>query len=367
VAARGRPSRDAEAPVPLSALLSQVLVALTIEIDNTYEARAPHQTTERGGTGPWLVSYAMWANFLRLVPPDGIASRRLAALAGWDDWRHPSLAGMQRWGFVRAEPDVDDARAKPPKGDWVVTRTRKGERAAGYWAPLAAEVEDRWTERFGAGLVDELRDRATELVGELGRQLPGYLPQLAWELRTAPPATRDTVPGEPGLVTAMANALHAFAIDYERGWPVPLAPGANVLRVVDDVGVRVRDLPPRTGVTKPGTEWATGVLEHGFVTVEPDPNASRGKVVRLTAKGAQVQAGYEPRAAAVEAEWAIGMGDVVDDLRSALEEAVGLDDGERLWSGLVPPAGGWRAGKKRPDTLPHFPMVLHRGGYPDAG
>ena len=26
----------------------------------------------------------------------------------------------------------------------------------------------------------------------------------------------------------------------------------------------------------------------------------------------------------------------------------------------------WRASVRRPATLPHFPMVLHRGGYPDG-
>ena len=37
---------------PLHALLSQLLVALTIEVDNTYERRAPHHTTKGGGVGP---------------------------------------------------------------------------------------------------------------------------------------------------------------------------------------------------------------------------------------------------------------------------------------------------------------------------
>jgi DNA-binding MarR family transcriptional regulator len=354
-------------PLPLSALLSHALVALTIEIDNTYEARAPHGTTERGGTGPWLVSYAMWANFLRLVPPDGIPSRQLAADAGWNDPKHPSLSGMERWGYVSVEPDIDDARARPPKGDLVIRRTRKGQRSAEHWAPVADDVEERWVGRFGAELVDELRERAADLVAASGLRLPAYLPQLAWELRTYPPATDDVVPGEPSLVTALANALHAFAIEYEQAWPVPLAAGANVLRVVDETGLRVRDLPKRTGISKAGTSWATGVLEHGFVRVEPDPSSSRGKVVVLTDRGAEVRAAYEPRATAVEAGWAARLGDVVEDLRSALEELVALDDGERLWSGLEPPVDGWRVGKKRPDTLPHFPMVLHRGGYPDGG
>jgi|HubBroStandDraft_4_1064222.scaffolds.fasta_scaffold1389585_1 hypothetical protein len=38
----------------------------------------------------------------------------------------------------------------------------------------------------------------------------------------------------------------------------------------------------------------------------------------------------------------------------------------RLFEGLQPPASGWRARLKPPDILPHHPMVLHRGGYPDG-
>jgi hypothetical protein len=26
----------------------------------------------------------------------------------------------------------------------------------------------------------------------------------------------------------------------------------------------------------------------------------------------------------------------------------------------------WRASVPNPETLPHYPMVLHRGGYPDG-
>ena len=49
-------------PVPLPTLLSQALVAYTIEFDNEAEHRMPHRTTR--GTGPrlrgvWLVSMAM--------------------------------------------------------------------------------------------------------------------------------------------------------------------------------------------------------------------------------------------------------------------------------------------------------------------
>ena len=34
--------------------------------------------------------------------------------------------------------------------------------------------------------------------------------------------------------------------------------------------------------------------------------------------------------------------------------------------GLEPYPDNWRAQVRRPETLPHYPMVLHRGGYPDG-
>jgi hypothetical protein len=41
-------------------------------------------------------------------------------------------------------------------------------------------------------------------------------------------------------------------------------------------------------------------------------------------------------------------------------------DKSRLLLGLKPYADGWRAAVREPETLPHFPMVLHRGGFPDG-
>lgn len=57
-------SGDRVRRLPLSALLSQVLVAFTIECDNEFERQMPHRTSNYGstagqGAGPWLVSMAM--------------------------------------------------------------------------------------------------------------------------------------------------------------------------------------------------------------------------------------------------------------------------------------------------------------------
>jgi len=60
-------------------------------------------------------------------------------------------------------------------------------------------------------------------------------------------------------------------------------------------------------------------------------------------------------------------------LRAALEPlAVGqppplaVGQPPPLFAGIEPYPDNWRASVRRPGILPHFPMVLHRGGYPDG-
>ena len=52
-------------------------------------------------------------------------------------------------------------------------------------------------------------------------------------------------------------------------------------------------------------------------------------------------------------------------LRASLEPLAGGQP-PPLFGGLEPYPDNWRASVRRPGTLPHFPMVLHRGGYPDG-
>jgi hypothetical protein len=115
---------------------------------------------------------------------------------------------------------------------------------------------------------------------------------------------------------------------------------------------------------------STGFLtRHGCATVEPDPNASRGQVVRLTARGLKAQAKYRRLLGLTEERWQENFGDTgLGTLRGWLERLVGEpgDQHSPLLEGLAPYSGGWRAAVRKPETLPHYPMVLHRGGYPDG-
>ena len=243
---------------PLSALLSQALVALTIEMDNLYESRAPHRTTALGGSGPWLISYPMSANFLRLVPDEGIPAGELSRRSGRGRRALSPKTGMIRWGYVFLDPPR--AGSGPTVGaDLIVRPRRAGRLAAALWADIPEEVESRWRDRFGADLVERLRIETEAVAALAGCALPAYLPVLGPRLVSGPPESAPT-PGPAALVTALANALHAFAIDAEKGWPVGLAAVANPLRVLGDTPVRLADVPRLSGVSKEATAFASGVL-----------------------------------------------------------------------------------------------------------
>jgi DNA-binding MarR family transcriptional regulator len=370
--------------LPLPTLLSRLLIAFTIEFDNEAEHRLEHRTTRgaAGGTGrgPWLVSQAMWANFLQFVPGDGVPLREVDDLA-----RITNLAGLQRWGYVTVGPDPADGRPAPPRRDWIVRPTRAGRRAQEMWEPLAGIIEDRWRARFGGPAITVLRDALQALATQLGAGLPRYLPVVNNELfaditrlRPRPAAGGSS---SAGLSVLLSQVLLAFTLDFERDSAVSLAIAANALRVLTAGGARIRELPYLTGVSKEALSMAGGILTRRSCAVTgPDPAASRGKVIRLTPRGRSAQDEYLRLLDAVEQRWRTRFGPAaIDTLRRSLLSVTGQRDGgrPRLALGLQPYPDGWRArGPYLRQTtavlndpgaaLPHYPMVLHRGGWPDG-
>jgi DNA-binding MarR family transcriptional regulator len=364
--------RGVPADLPLSTLLSHALVAFTVELDNEFErqlAGSGHHT--------FLVSLVMWSNFMRFVGEDGAPVRELAAAAGIPKAIHPSLAGMERWGYVTVLPDPADGRPKPPRGDWIVRPTAAGRSAQELWRPLTGAIEHRWQERFGMNEISELREALAVIVGQLDGELPQYLPVVDkamfasghHELPVPSPHDGD-IASRPPLSALLSQVLLTFALDYERESNVSLAMNANVVRVVDEDGVRVRDVPHVAGVSKEAISMAVGFLErNGYAVVEPDPTAGRTKLVRLTSRGREAQNAHGHLLGVVEERWEARFGGGnVGSLRASLEGLVVTPELERspLVRGLVPHPGGWRTRLPKPKTLPHHPMVLHRGGWPDG-
>jgi methyltransferase (TIGR00027 family) len=362
--------------LPLSALLSQTLVAFTIEFDNEAEHRMPHRTTNYGasghGGGLWLVSLVMWENCMRFVGDEPITLGELERLAR----TRTNLDGMRRWGYITIDGTSEKVHQARPGPAAVLRATARGREARQIWLPLASLIEQRWRERFGADEMSRLRGSLAAVAGQLDPGLPDCLPILGQDLRgrwpgpaLPPRADRVDVATLP-LSALLARVLLSFALQYEQESELSLAVSANTLRVLGEEGTRLRDLPSLAGISKPAARWATGVLDRARLTVEePDPSASLGKIARLTARGITAQRSCLELLDTIEESWPQRFGDgTVGSLRQVLEALATGSGGQPppVFRGLEPYPDNWRARIRPPVTLPHYPMVLHRGGYPDG-
>src|SRR5215469_1166718 len=166
--------------LPLSALLSQALVAFTIEFDNAAELQMQHRTTRHGPgeRGVWLTSMAMFLNCMRYVGAEPVTLGEVARLARTGT----NLDGMRRWGYITVEPGMGDPRYKAKGDDLVLRATRKGMQAREIWEPLTGIIEQRWVDRFGADDIARLLAALAVLAGQLGPWLPDCLPILGYGL-----------------------------------------------------------------------------------------------------------------------------------------------------------------------------------------
>ena len=354
---------------PLSTLLSHVLVAFTVELDNAFERRL-----RDSGQTPRVTSFVMWANFMRFVG-DGLTVAELPDATGIPRARTLStLGGMERWRYVSVGPNSETRRDGSGSGrglraDWVVRPTAAGRAAAAIWRPLADEIEERWVERFGAAAVGELRLSLEPIARRSELALPEYIPIVGGASWTVVDAVSGGTRGDASqapLSALLSRALLAYALEFEREAGLALPLSANVVRVLDERGMNVRDVALRGGISKEAVAMATTFLaKHGYVAKEE-------KVIRLTATGSEAQTRAESRHGEIDARWPAQAG---DRLRAALTDL--LERKNLLALCLRPEAGGWRGSKPYlaqteavledpTGTLPHYPMVLHRGGWPDG-
>jgi len=371
--------------LPLPTLLSHALVAFTIEFDNEFERQMPHRTTDHGSTPgshdvPWLVSMVMWTKFMRFIRDDGVTAgelRRLLRIADKD-----LLAWLTRlgkwWGYLVVEPDLAASGSKRIPDNAVVRPTAAGRKAQAVWRPLTAIIEKRWQERFGKAEIGHLRESLRAVAGQLDAGLPDCLPILGYGLFSGEPDSKPLPLDEAGpdsvsrlsLPALLSRTLLAFAIEFERDSKVSLAICANVLRILGDQGARVRDLPRLAAVSKEAIATSLSFLEkQGYTVVETESRGSKIKVAVLTAKGRRARDAYHQLVWVIEERWQARFGKgTMRGLWEWLEQLVGQPTAQLspLFRGLEPYPDGWRASVPRPDGLPHFPMVLHRGGFPDG-
>lgn len=339
---------------PLTTLLSWVWIAHVIEADNAFEVQGAARVGRR-----FRISYAMWANGLRLVDEEGVTVGELHRRAG----AACNIAGLERWGWIH----VGDASAGRRAGygthagvkpDTVLRPTRGGSYARRLWSRVVAEVEQRWRARFGGGVIDALRQAAA-----LESPMPWAVPEVHPSDGFRTHVSYGAAGGGAPLVALIAQRLTAFTVEHERESSFSLPLGANLLRAVGSDLVRMRDLPMLTGVSKEGVAMATGFLGRHRSSREGREGANR--TIQLTERGLAALDDYRRRIVLPADE----------PLRGAL--SVVLEQGEALSACFAPPDGCWRGEKPYltqtrrlmadpTGTMPWHPMVLHRGGWPDG-
>jgi hypothetical protein len=344
---------------PLSALLSQILVAFTIELDNEFE----RQMNDPGARS----SLVVWSNLIRFVPSTGISVREIVADSLLEQTEIKLMLGcLERWGFVTLQPGstqkmpaVRLKRGLPVRdgfgsgrgisGDWIVRLTEaRGEKAKEVWPPLFQMIESRWQKRFGRDDIAAIRDCLATIVDQLEVELPQGFVDVRYRKRGFP-ARRTRKASDLPLSTLLGHALLAFAIEFERESAAPLALCANAIRVLGEEPIRESEIPRLTG-SSPETSGIGWQLKP-YIQVERNPAAGRGKVVRLSPRGLYAQQNYFRLVAEIEKRWQSQFGkDTVDGLRESFEALLNAEKGERLLlsEGLMPPSGTVRAGDVAP-------------------
>jgi DNA-binding MarR family transcriptional regulator len=357
--------------LPLPTLLSHALVTFTIEFDNEFEHQVPHRTTNHGSTTPshpvpWLVSMVMWSNFMRFVDEEGIAVRDLQPRLRMPakNMRIWLTRLAEWWGYLVVEPNG------------TVVPTSGGRKAMEIWRMLDSLIEKRWRERFGQDTIDYLREALVTIVSQIDVALPDGLPILGYGLFSKGPDDTQSVLADTAKITSLplasllSKVLLFFAIEFERESELSLAISANVLRLAREEGVEVSDLPRLSGMSKEAIATSVSFLgKRGYAAIQPKSTASGRKVLVLTPKGRKAQDKYRQLLSAIEERWQAHFGQqAIGRLRELLEQLAVGPAGQQspLWRGLEPYPDGWRASLPTPEVLPHYPMVLHRGGFPDG-
>lgn len=145
--------------LPLSALLSQLLVAFTTEFEEGLSA-----------AGHAELSLPLGSNVLRFLDSEhGLRVGELAELAGVTKQAiSQQVTHLQRIGEVENGPDPQDGRAK------VVRLTAQGVATRDLCRPLFGTIERRWTERHGNETVAALRDAMERIASKLDDDLPHF-------------------------------------------------------------------------------------------------------------------------------------------------------------------------------------------------
>jgi DNA-binding MarR family transcriptional regulator len=324
---------------PLSALLSQSLVAYTVELDGEFELRLL-QTQTRSAR----LSLVLWLNLLRFLADGPVSVQTLAARAlTTGAGVAAGLGCLERWGVVALQPGKRAAfgSGRGIRADWPVRLTASGETAVRIWPGLIKEIDARWLKRFGDDAT-RLRRSLEAIERQIDLELPQGLPVALLKLPEFGPRQSAAEDGLP-LPVLLSRVLLAFALEFERQSPTPIALCANAIRVLSDEPTPEAETSKRTGCS-PETA-GLGWQHKPYIVVEGDPARGRGQFVRLSAAGIQAQHAYDRRTREIEKHWKKRFGAATQEIRESLTTL--LTRGE-LSDGLKPPPGTTRAGAQTP-------------------
>jgi hypothetical protein len=348
-------TRKATEPKPLFALVSQILVAFTVELDNEFERRM----ADAGYPGAGL-SWNVYSRVLKFVPPDGVTVENLSEHSPLKS--NPFALGcLERWHFIVLDPGDGPAprrvvhkqsgrqlrdgwgSGRGIRKEWIVRATAKGQKAIEIWPPLFDEIEGRWRKRFGEGVIGRLRETLVSMASKL--DLRSGLSSNGEEDEAYPLARSVTADGDADslpLPQLLAVLLYAFSVEFGAECKVPLALCANAIRVLGEGPAPAAQIPRLTGASK--EQVAIGWRWKRFIEEGRDPHVARGKLASLNPLGESVYKKYRRVIAEIESRWKEKF--PVRELRGALEEVLtaGGVGGLRIIEGLTPPAGVARAG-----------------------
>jgi hypothetical protein len=323
---------------PLSALLSQILVAYTVELDSEFERRM------LGTQAAARLSLVIWLNVLRFLAEGPVSVRTLAARAlAAEEQGKAALGCLERWGVILLQPGkrAGFGSGRGIRADWPVRLTASGETAIRIWPELIAQIDARWSNRFGDDAT-RLRRSLEAIEREIDLELPQGLPVAILKLPEFGPRKSAAEDGLP-LPVLLSRVLLAFALEFERESRTPISLSANTIRVLSDEPLSEAEIPKRTSCSE---ETAGMGWQHKpYMIVERDPARGRGKFVRLSEAGIKAQHEYYSIARDIEEKWKKRFPAAAKEIRESLTTL--LKRGE-LSEGLKPPPGTTRAGAQTP-------------------
>jgi DNA-binding MarR family transcriptional regulator len=145
--------------LPMSALLSQALIAFMIEFERDIASKR-NDSCE---------SLPMYSNVVRLLSEEGLPMRQLRARSGISNPAMSVLVKLlERYGWVVVATYPANSRTK------LVRLTRQGRENGDECRRILAVAEQRWKAQFGGKTIRQLRESLEDLVGHLGAELPHF-------------------------------------------------------------------------------------------------------------------------------------------------------------------------------------------------